>query len=73
MKPIYLDNAATTAPDKEILHSAVELLSEDFYNPSAGYREGRGVRNIVEESREKILKDFKKRKLNCPRNRVQLR
>ena len=63
MKPFYFDNAATTKPDKEILTKAAEKLSEEFYNPSATYREARAVRDILESSRERLLKFYRGRKL----------
>lgn len=37
---IYLDNAATTKPDKEVLKLAEKYLDEQYYNPSALYAEG---------------------------------
>ena len=63
MKLIYLDNAATTAPDKEILAAATEYCADNYYNPSALYREGRSVRKTVEDAREVFMKGFKKRKI----------
>lgn len=37
---IYLDNAATTAPDREALEAALNYVQTEFYNPSALYRGG---------------------------------
>lgn len=59
MNKIYLDNAATTKPDGEILAAAVEFLNcEGFYNPSALYKSAREVKNVVETARKKLLSLF---------------
>ena len=63
MNYIYLDNAATTAPDKEILNNAVKEYGDNFFNPSALYREARAVKKTVEDSRAKILAHFKGKKM----------
>ncbi|MBO7526200.1 MAG: aminotransferase class V-fold PLP-dependent enzyme [Clostridia bacterium] len=60
---IYLDNAATTAPDKTILERAVKEYEEEYFNPSALYREGRNAKNTIDSARENILSFFKGRKL----------
>ena len=52
---IYLDNAATTKPDEECLKLAEKYLYEEFYNPSALYREGYGIQLEVRQARENIL------------------
>lgn len=52
---IYLDNAATTAPDREGMGAALKFLETDFYNPSALYRGGFSAHRAVEEARESIL------------------
>ena len=63
MKLVYLDNAATTAPDKEIFFSAAEYCAENYFNPSALYREGREAKKIVETAREKIAACFRGKKI----------
>lgn len=55
---IYLDNAATTKPDKEILEKAVKYYDENFYNPSALYRGGLDVKKVISEVKSEILKGF---------------
>ena len=55
---IYLDNAATTKPDKEILEKAVRYYDENFYNPSALYRGGLDVKKVISEIKSEILKGF---------------
>lgn len=52
---IYLDNAATTRPNREATERALSCLNEDFYNPSALYREGFAQKRGIEEARESLL------------------
>ncbi len=58
MDIIYLDNAATTKPNTELLKSCIEYYEENFYNPSALYRQGRKVKDEITKCRESILKYF---------------
>lgn len=55
---IYLDNAATTKPDEEVLAEAVKYYEENFWNPSALYAGGLAVKKRINEIREEILKGF---------------
>lgn len=57
---IYLDNAATTKPDGEILKKNADLYGENFFNPSALYRGGLDVKARIESAREKINAYFNK-------------
>ncbi len=52
---IYLDNAATTAPDADAVQAAAKYLQSDFFNPSALYKEGFEVHKEVEGARRRIL------------------
>ena len=52
---IYLDNAATTRPDKEATEAALCYLEDAFYNPSAKYKEAFAVHGSVEEARRTLL------------------
>ena len=52
---IYLDNAATTKPDKDCLAIANEYLGEKFYNPSALYAEGYNLQREIREIKEKTI------------------
>lgn len=52
---IYLDNAATTRPDKDSLVAAQEILTEYYFNPSARYSGGLAVYKKLDEAREIIL------------------
>ena len=53
---IYLDNAATTKVDNIAIEKMVEIMSEDFGNPSALYNFGLKAEKIINESRKQIAK-----------------
>lgn len=53
---IYLDHAGATPIDKEVLKTMAYYERGFFANPSAIHKEGVVVRNIIEESRNKIAK-----------------
>ena len=57
---IYLDNAATTKPDKRVLDAMIPYLLEEFANPSSIYKSARTTRRAVEEARASVAKI-----LNC--------
>ncbi|WP_311198573.1 aminotransferase class V-fold PLP-dependent enzyme [Jeotgalibaca sp. MA1X17-3] len=48
---IYLDNAATTPIDDDVVHTIYKSLKEHFGNPSSTYQVGRDAKKIVEEAR----------------------
>lgn len=52
---IYLDNAATTAPNKEALRIATQKYEELFYNPSASYKQGAEVHALIKDCKRTIL------------------
>lgn len=54
MKQIYLDYAAATPIDPEVLKAMEPFFSDKFHNPSAIYLKGRQRRNDLKEIREKI-------------------
>lgn len=54
MQPVYLDHAATTQMNSEVLEAMLPYYSNDFQNPSAGYRSGVKIRKKIEETRELI-------------------
>ncbi len=53
-KRIYLDHAAATPLNKEVVAEMVSVLQSSFGNPSAIHQEGIMVRNIVENGRAKV-------------------
>jgi len=53
-QPIYLDNAATTALDPEVLNAMLPYMQEHFGNPSSAYSLGRNSKSAIEEARKCI-------------------
>lgn len=53
-KPIYLDYAAATPLDPEVLQAMLPYFSERFYNPSANYGLSKEVRRDLNQARSKI-------------------
>jgi cysteine desulfurase len=51
---VYLDNAATTPLDKEVLEAMLPYMTEHFGNPSSIHGHGNKVRAGIEQSRKKI-------------------
>lgn len=58
MKRVYLDNAATTPVDKEVLKIVFETFKKYPGNPSALHREGVEARKVLESARRKIAEIF---------------
>lgn len=54
MRKIYLDNAATTPLDPEVLDAMLPFMREHHGNPSAIHSYGRTTRAAVEQARRKI-------------------
>lgn len=57
MREIYLDNCATTKPRREVVAEIVEVLEEDYGNPSSLHRRGFRTEKKLDRARE-ILGDF---------------
>ncbi len=53
---IYLDNAATTPLDKEVMETMLPYMSTHFGNPSSIYSYGRETRMAIENSRKTVAK-----------------
>ena len=51
---VYLDNAATTPIDKEVLKEMYSLMENQFGNPSSIHAHGRESRAAIEKSRRII-------------------
>ena len=56
MQRIYLDNAATTPLDAEVLEAMMPYLTSHFGNPSSIYSYGRESRLAIENARKSVAK-----------------
>src|ERR1044072_186297 len=56
MERIYLDNAATTALDKEVLETMLPYMTTHFGNPSSIYSYGRETRLAIETARKTVAR-----------------
>jgi cysteine desulfurase len=53
---VYLDNAATTKLDEEVLESMMTFYREDFGNPSSIHSFGRKTRSAIENARKTVAR-----------------
>lgn len=53
---VYLDNAATTPMDKEVMEAIIPVMDSTFGNPSSIHSYGRKSRAIIEKSRKEVAK-----------------
>jgi cysteine desulfurase len=53
---VYLDNAATTKLDENVLNAMMPLMREDFGNPSSIHGFGRKTRTSIETARKTVAK-----------------
>ncbi len=51
---IYLDNNATTRVDPAVVEEMLPFLTEQYGNPSSGYRFGQQVGKALEQARERV-------------------
>lgn len=65
MQNIYLDNAATTCIDQEVIKTMTESMQQTFGNPSSTHQFGRKAKSALELSRKTIAKI-----LNCSANEI---
>ncbi len=56
MARIYLDNAATTSLDPEVLDAMMPFLTEKFGNPSSVYSYGRETKLAIENARKSVAR-----------------
>lgn len=54
MKKIYLDYAAATPMDSEVIAAMEPYFSDRFYNPSALYLDAKAVSNDIAEARSRV-------------------
>lgn len=53
---VYLDNAATTRIDKDVVNAMLPVLTEDFGNPSSIHAFGRRTRSLIENARKTVAR-----------------
>ena len=58
MNLIYLDNAATTSIDPEVIHVMHASMQDTFGNPSSTHQFGRKAKTAVETARKNIANQF---------------
>lgn len=58
MKQIYLDNAATTKVDEEVLKTMIPYFNERFGNASSQHMIGQDAKNAMEKERKIIAKSL---------------
>ncbi|OJV21874.1 MAG: cysteine desulfurase [Dyadobacter sp. 50-39] len=51
---IYLDNAATTAPDPEVIEAILPFLTTHYANPSSAHAAGKRVKEAVDQARRTV-------------------
>ncbi len=59
-KKIYLDNASTTMPSKNVIDEVVKAMSENYGNPSSAHTMGIEAEHKLKESRERVQSLCKK-------------
>ena len=52
---IYLDNAATTRMDKRLVDIIADYSCNNFYNPSAAYKQAFEISNAINKSKKQLL------------------
>ena len=52
---IYLDNAATTKPNARAIEKAKAYLTDNYFNPSASYKEGFALQTELKKARASLL------------------
>ena len=58
MKQVYLDNAATTPIDQDVILTITKIMTDIYGNPSSTHQFGRKAKVVVEEGRKSIAKHF---------------
>ena len=53
---VYLDNAATTPMDQEVIDAMIPVMKNNFGNPSSVHSFGRSSRAIIEKARKQVAK-----------------
>lgn len=55
---LYLDNAATTKPKKEVIDAMLPYFYEKWYNPSSLYKPSQNIKEEIEHVRQIIAKEI---------------
>lgn len=58
MERIYLDSAATTQIDKEVIEVMTDSMQRFYGNPSSTHQYGRSAKSMIEKARRIIAKQF---------------
>ncbi|MCB0706176.1 MAG: cysteine desulfurase [Saprospiraceae bacterium] len=53
---VYLDNAATTPLNEEVIEEMLKIMREGFGNPSSIHSDGRKTRAALEDARKRVAK-----------------
>ena len=56
MKSVYLDNAATTQMDEEVIEAIADVMRNCYGNPSSSHGHGRKAKARIETSRRQVAK-----------------
>ena len=62
MKEIYLDNSATTKVCSEAVEKMIEMMTENYGNPSSLHRKGYEAQKELEDVRKTVFFQRRKRK-----------
>lgn len=53
---IYMDNAAMMRPRNAVIDEVTSFMRNFWFNPSAAYKEGKGVKRYIDMARENVAK-----------------
>lgn len=59
MKKVYFDNAATTQIREEVVDRMVQVMKENYGNPSSTHAFGRSAKSLIEQARKTVAKQLK--------------
>jgi cysteine desulfurase len=55
LRMLYLDHAAATPPQAEVLEAMAEVRQDGFANPASSHAAGRRARRLLEDARDRLL------------------
>ncbi len=58
MKKVYLDNAATTQIREEVVNRMLQVMRENYGNPSSTHAFGRSAKSLIEQARKTVAKQL---------------